>query len=254
MIAEPTRRPGIRSTPGWKAPGGLQLTLFQELGDAPRARTDALPTRRCVSSASPTCTATCPAIPPCDVLLVAGDICPTDDERPETQRRWLRLDVRALARRRACRRPSSAWRATTTSSARPTRARCAISTGTTCRTRRSRSVACRSSAHHGRRASRTGRSCSSEDELAERWALIPDGDRRALRPLAAARLRRLDQRTEIGSPSLLAAIDERKPELCVFGHVHQGYGRWQRGAATLVNAAYCGMDYLPAHEPVVVEL
>ena len=30
-----------------------------------------------------------PVIPPCDVLLVAGDICPTADERPEAQRRWL---------------------------------------------------------------------------------------------------------------------------------------------------------------------
>ena len=30
-----------------------------------------------------------PAVPECDVLLVAGDICPTGDERPETQRRWL---------------------------------------------------------------------------------------------------------------------------------------------------------------------
>ena len=30
-----------------------------------------------------------PEVPPCDVLLVAGDICPTGDERPETQRTWL---------------------------------------------------------------------------------------------------------------------------------------------------------------------
>ena len=59
---------------------------------------------------------------------------------------------------------------------------------------------------------------------------------------------------EIGSPSLLAAIDEREPKLCVFGHVHQGYGRWERGPSTLVNAAYCGMDYLPAHQPIVVDL
>ena len=58
----------------------------------------------------------------------------------------------------------------------------------------------------------------------------------------------------IGSPSLLAAIDEREPKLCVFGHVHDGYGRWQRGLTTLVNAAYCGADYRPAHVPVVLEL
>ena len=82
----------------------------------------------------------------------------------------------------------------------------------------------------------------------------PRRHRRAVRALAAGRLRRLDQRTRIGSPSLLEAIDERAPKLCVFGHVHQGYGRWQRGRSTLVNAAHCDMEYLPAHPPVVVDL
>ena len=30
-----------------------------------------------------------PPVEPCDLLLVAGDICPTGDERPKTQREWL---------------------------------------------------------------------------------------------------------------------------------------------------------------------
>ena len=62
-----------------------------------------------------------PEIPPCDVLLVAGDICPTDDERPATQRRWLHSTF-------------ATWLAGVP-------APCATSTGTTCRTRASSSTA-----------------------------------------------------------------------------------------------------------------
>ena len=58
----------------------------------------------------------------------------------------------------------------------------------------------------------------------------------------------------IGSESLLTAIDERAPRLCVYGHAHDGYGLRHRGASALINAAYCGADYRPAHQPVVFEL
>jgi 3',5'-cyclic AMP phosphodiesterase CpdA len=31
-----------------------------------------------------------PPVPACDLLVVAGDVCPLDDESPPAQRRWLR--------------------------------------------------------------------------------------------------------------------------------------------------------------------
>jgi Icc-related predicted phosphoesterase len=93
----------------------------------------------------------------------------------------------------------------------------------------------------------------SEAELAQRWSLIPAVDVLCVHspPLGYGDW---ISGQAIGSPSLLAAIDERAPKLCTFGHVHEGYGRWQRGATTLVNAAHCDVDYRPAHRPVVVEL
>ena len=93
-----------------------------------------------------------------------------------------------------------------------------------------------------------------EDALAARWAAIPAG-------LDVLLLHSPPQgygdeigAFRIGSDTLLAAIDERAPRLCVYGHAHDGYGTRQRGGTTLINAAYCGADYKPAHAPVVYDL
>jgi len=35
-----------------------------------------------------------PEIPACDILLVAGDVCPVDDHRPDRQHHWLQGQFR----------------------------------------------------------------------------------------------------------------------------------------------------------------
>jgi Icc-related predicted phosphoesterase len=193
-----------------------------------------------------------PAIPACDVLLVAGDICPTGDERPETQRRWLSS---TFAR----------WLADA-----PAEAVIGVA-GNHDFVGESDPGALRELDWHYLQDETIeigGRSffgspwtsrfqnwafMLSEDELAQRWEGIP-----ATIDVLCVHSPPLGygdwiSGQAIGSPSLLAAIDARAPQLCAFGHVHEGYGRWQRGASTLVNAAHCGADYRPAHEPVVVE-
>lgn len=42
---------------------------------------------------------------------------------------------------------------------------------------------------------------------------------------------------DAGSSALLDAIDRVQPRLCVFGHIHEARGQWTRGETTLVNAA-----------------
>lgn len=42
---------------------------------------------------------------------------------------------------------------------------------------------------------------------------------------------------DAGSTALLDAIDRVRPRLCAFGHIHEARGEWDRGDTTLVNAA-----------------
>ena len=189
-----------------------------------------------------------PVVPPCDVLLVAGDICPTDDERPETQRRWLgstfarwladvpaevvvgvagnhdfvgEVDPGALR--------DLDWHYLQDETAR----------SAACLLRLAVDVALPGMGVH-----------ADEEELASAGALSPK------RWTCCAFLAPLGYGDWISGHNRLAArcsSDRRaRPRLCVFGHVHQGYGRWQRGAPRSSTPRYCGMDYLPAHEPVVV--
>ena len=194
-----------------------------------------------------------PVVPPCDVLLVAGDICPTADERPEAQRRWLSSEF-------------ASWLADV-----PAEVVVGVA-GNHDFVGETDPGALRELDWHylqDETAVIGGLSffgspwtsrfqdwafMLSEEELKQRWALIPEGiDVLCVHSPPLGYGDWISGQT-IGSPSLLAAIDDRTPRLCVFGHVHQGYGRWQRGPSTLVNAAYTGMDYLPAHEPVGVDL
>lgn len=42
---------------------------------------------------------------------------------------------------------------------------------------------------------------------------------------------------DAGSTALLDAIDRVQPRLCAYGHIHEARGQWTRGETTLVNAA-----------------
>jgi calcineurin-like phosphoesterase family protein len=60
--------------------------------------------------------------------------------------------------------------------------------------------------------------------------------------------------TNVGCELLRNKIEELNPILNVFGHIHEGYGVYNNGKTTFVNASICTPDYRPTNKPIVVDL
>jgi Icc-related predicted phosphoesterase len=94
-----------------------------------------------------------------------------------------------------------------------------------------------------------------EARLAKRWSAIP-GDTDILivhgPPLGYG-----DCNTRgmpCGSPSLLAAIERVQPRLCVFGHIHEAHGRWMHGKTQMANVSCVNVNYEPTWKAEIFEV
>ncbi len=58
----------------------------------------------------------------------------------------------------------------------------------------------------------------------------------------------------LGCPLLRLRIEELQPKLVVCGHIHGGFGRYCLGETQIVNAAYVDEKYRPTNGVTVVEL
>jgi Icc-related predicted phosphoesterase len=98
-----------------------------------------------------------------------------------------------------------------------------------------------------------------EPELVPKWALIPEGtDVLVLHGpphgFGDAVPRRGGVVEHTGSPSLLARIETVRPKLAVYGHIHEGRGAWQHGPTTLANVTILDERYEHVYPPWEVEL
>jgi Icc-related predicted phosphoesterase len=57
-----------------------------------------------------------------------------------------------------------------------------------------------------------------------------------------------------GCFDLLDAVKVLQPRLHVYGHIHEGAGRYQVGRTILVNASSCDPDYHPTNPPIVFDI
>lgn len=90
-----------------------------------------------------------------------------------------------------------------------------------------------------------------EAELAEKWKLIPaDTDILVVHGPPHGYGDAVPGRRGIrrcGSPSLLARIEAIQPRLAVFGHIHEGRGEWQLGRSILANVTILNEKYEHVH-------
>ena len=57
-----------------------------------------------------------------------------------------------------------------------------------------------------------------------------------------------------GCELLLKRVEEVRPRLHVFGHIHGSYGQTRIGETLFVNASLCDERYQPVNRPHVIEI
>ena len=58
----------------------------------------------------------------------------------------------------------------------------------------------------------------------------------------------------VGCVDLLHRIEQLSLKAHIFGHIHEGYGNYQRDKTRLINASTCTARYAPTNHPIVLDL
>lgn len=113
----------------------------------------------------------------------------------------------------------------------------------------------------------TAFTCDTEEELAEKWALIPDdidilvthspphGVLDQVEKYSCA----VNYKLSVGSKTLRRQMGRIKPRLWVVGHIHEGYGEFKDTTLSgqeyhFVNASIMNEYYDPVNKPVRIEI
>ncbi len=92
-------------------------------------------------------------------------------------------------------------------------------------------------------------------DIDRHWQLIPpDVDVLLTHGPPHGILDRTFQNLEVGCKMLLKKIEEVKPKLSVFGHIHEGYGMVERNGTTFINASVVNLQYQVVNAPVIWEI
>jgi Icc-related predicted phosphoesterase len=199
-----------------------------------------------------------PEIPPCDLLLIAGDVCPVTNHGVDFQAAWLQFDFRRWLERLPARK--IVFIAGNHDFVFEQR-RNFLPAGYPATYLQDASIEWEGLKIWGTPWQPVFFDWAfnlREPELAEKWALIPPGTNILLLhgpPYGYGDgVPELEGMRRTGSPSLVARIQEIRPRLAVFGHIHEGRGEWQLGDTLLANVTILDGRYRHVYEPWVHEL
>jgi 3',5'-cyclic AMP phosphodiesterase CpdA len=199
-----------------------------------------------------------PTVPPCDLLLLPGDITPVRDHRLAFQAEWLNTTFRAwLASVPARKVVGVAGNHDFLFEQAPERVPADLpwtylqDSGTTWEGLRLWGTPWQPWFHDWAFN-------LYEPELVPKWALIPPGtDILVLHGPPFGLGDGVPERGGVrrcGSPSLLARIEAIRPRLVVYGHIHPGAGVYQTKGATLANVSLLDDRYEVVNGPSVFRL
>lgn len=98
------------------------------------------------------------------------------------------------------------------------------------------------------------------EQLKEKWYLIPeDTDILITHCPPKGILDQTKRKYRVGCPDLRDWVMRWQPKLHVFGHIHEGYGKWQSDnpkfePTIFVNAAHMSVKYQPDNPPIRITL
>lgn len=99
--------------------------------------------------------------------------------------------------------------------------------------------------------------CDTEEELADKFSLIPDDiDILITHGPPASLLDKNYKGYNCGSPSLMVKFQNMKnrPKLFCFGHIHESYGEDEYGDTKIVNCSHVNEHYEPVNKPIRIIL
>lgn len=199
-----------------------------------------------------------PEIPACDLLLIAGDVCPTSNHDVHFQAHWLDTEFRAwLASVPARQKVLAAGNHDFVFEQRPELIPADLP-----------AVYLQDAELKWEGLRIWGTPWQPwffdwafnlrEPELAVKWQLIPKGiDIIVVHGPPQGHGDAVPRKSGVdhtGSPSLLERIKKIKPRLVVFGHIHEGRGQWQVGPSLLANVTILDEKYQHVHEPWTCEI
>lgn len=200
-----------------------------------------------------------PEVPPCDLVLLGGDLCPVENHRVEFQAQWLDTTFRrwleSVPARKiigVCGNHDFVFEKATQLVPRDLAWTYLQDQGTTWEGLRFWGTPWQPWYHDWAFN-------LYEPDLVAKWALIPEGvDILLLHGppfgYGDAVPGWFSKPQHTGSPSLLERIRVVAPRLAIFGHIHEGRGQWQLGRTVLANVTILDEGYAHVYPPWEYEL
>lgn len=191
-----------------------------------------------------------PRIPGCDLLVIAGDICPREDHTPQFQREWLDGPFRRWLSEQPCR------QAVGIAGNHDFVFECGMHPRdlpwTYLQDSGTQMFGLRIWGTPWTRSYGDWAFTLDERALADRFSAIPHNTDLVIShgpPFGFAD--RTFDGANVGSYALNAALHRVQPKLAVFGHVHEGYSQRTENGVTLANVAVRDHRYRPLRPPTV---